>query len=271
MARPTSGCKSERPGSRRFRVRLPSRNETESWRIPKAKARILMWIQPRQSVGMSDRVRGALAGLPPGCSLGIDVDGKAVARINYDTPVGGVNQAVPNPLWSGWASKELHAADAPYDRDMTSQAMFYIGRESMAHDSITSCRSGLMYRPDRQEKKRPVPAGRPPEQTSATPSRVAPGVANPFGLHPGKQVPPTPKELAHILSELPKEFTKGLSASDDSASWIWTRGFLRSSSTTDRPTFGYRSRRPGNRPFPIACRRAMPANPGRFPPARPIS
>ena len=189
-------------GQQTFPVRLPSRNETESWRIPKAKAHILMWIQPRQSVGMSDRLRGALAGLPPGCSLGIDVDGKAVARINYDTPVGGVNQAIPNPLWSGWASEEMQPGEGGFDSEMASQALLYIGRKSMAEASTASCQLGLMYRPDREKK----PSGSPPP--AAPPAMSS-------GLHPGKLVPPTPKELAHILAELPKEFTKGLQGSDE--------------------------------------------------------
>ncbi len=141
-------------GQQTFPARLPSRNETESWRIPKAKAHILMWIQPRQSVGMSDRVRGALAGMAPGCSVGINVNGKSVARINYDSPVGGVNQAIPNPLWFGWRSRDMHPDDNGFNVEMASQAMLYIGRKSTAQGSTTSCQLGLMYCPDRQAKNR---------------------------------------------------------------------------------------------------------------------
>jgi hypothetical protein len=141
-------------GQQTFPVRLPSRNETESWRIPKAKAHILMWIQPRQSVAMSDRLRGALAGTPPGCSIGIDLDGKPLARINYDTPGGGVNQSVPHPLWFGWASREMRAGDAGFDGNMAARAMLYVGRISSTEATSASCQLGLMYRPDRQAKKK---------------------------------------------------------------------------------------------------------------------
>jgi hypothetical protein len=135
-----------------FPVRLPSRNVSETWRIPKAKAHILMWIQPRQSVGMSNRLRGALAGLAPGFSLGIDVDGKAVARINDEVPGGGVNQTVPHPLFA-WGSREMQANDGGYDAEMASQAILYIGRMSRAEGMSTSCQLGLMYRPDRATAK----------------------------------------------------------------------------------------------------------------------
>jgi hypothetical protein len=134
-------------GQQTFPVRLPSRNETESWRIPSAKAHILLWIQPRQSVGMSARLRGALAGMSPGCSLGIDVNGKPVARINYDTPVGGVNMEVPHPLWFGWASRKMTRTDVGFDGDMVATAILYVGRKA-----ASSCQMALMYRPDREAK-----------------------------------------------------------------------------------------------------------------------
>jgi hypothetical protein len=56
----------------------------------------------------------------------------------------------------------------------------------------------------------------PPKQaeTVSLPAKMAP-VKAAHGLHPAKQVPPTPDELAHILSELPKGFTKGLLGSDE--------------------------------------------------------
>jgi hypothetical protein len=139
-------------GQQTFPFRLPSRNESETWRVPKKNAHILIWIQPRQSVGMSDKVRLALANTAPGCMLGVDVDSKSVARIHYDVPIGGVNQAVPHPLWFGWASKEMHAGDVGFDKQMASQALFYVGRISSVQGSSTSCQLGLMCRPDRQAK-----------------------------------------------------------------------------------------------------------------------
>jgi tRNA A-37 threonylcarbamoyl transferase component Bud32 len=143
-------------GQQTFPVRLPSRNDSKTWRIPKKKAHILMWIQPRQSVAMKDRVRFALAMTAPGCSLGIDVDGKSVARVHYDVPVGGVNQATPHPLWFGWASREIQAAQAAdlgFDREMASQAMLYLAHASSVPGQNLSCQLGLMYRPDRVGKK----------------------------------------------------------------------------------------------------------------------
>ena len=48
------------------------------------------------------------------------------------------------------------------------------------------------------------------ERTPETSAPGLPSVPNPFGLHSGTDVPPTPKELVHVLDELPKKFTKGL-------------------------------------------------------------
>ena len=58
-------------------------------------------------------------------------------------------------------------------------------------------------------KPTPTPAA-PPVQKPAAKDTVDHDVPRPAG----KQVPPTPAELAHIVSELPKEFTKGLLGSD---------------------------------------------------------
>ncbi len=110
-----------------FPERLPSGSESEVWHIPEAKARILMWIQPRQSVGMSDRRRAALVAMPPGCSLGIDVDGKPVVRINYDVP-----KNVPNlqPLWFDFESVELPGPDAGLPWPANGRLMYFIGRQT---------------------------------------------------------------------------------------------------------------------------------------------
>jgi serine/threonine protein kinase len=145
-------------GQESFPVRLPSRDSKDVWRIPTAKAHVLLWIQPRMSNAMSDKLRGALANMPSGCTLGIDVDGKAVARINYDVPVAGVGQSIPHPLWFGWESEEMQTTDIGFDADMASHAMRYLGRKATSRASSKginlSAQLGLMYRPDRLAKKK---------------------------------------------------------------------------------------------------------------------
>jgi hypothetical protein len=140
-------------GPKTFPDRLPTRNTGGFWRIPSKKAHILIWIQPRQSESMSARLRTTLYGMPPGFSLGIDVDSKAMNRTNYDVPVSEVSQLIPQPLWSVGSSKDMRAGDAGFDAVMASQAIIYIGRESTLNGSVAaSCQLGLMYRSDRVGK-----------------------------------------------------------------------------------------------------------------------
>jgi predicted Ser/Thr protein kinase len=148
-------------GQETFPVRMPSRDPKEVWRIPRSKAHLLMWIQPRDSVAMSSRVRGMLGDKAPGCVLGIDVDGKAVARVNYDVPVGGIGQPIPQPLWFGWASKEMRETDAGFDAEMAVEAIHYIGRKASGQGVNVTCQAGLMYRPDRIVERKSAPSAEP--------------------------------------------------------------------------------------------------------------
>ena len=126
---------------------MPSRDQKETWRIPKAKAHILMWIQPFVSVSMSDRMRNMLGNVAagPGCHLGIDVDGKSVARMDYRVPETG-GGPFPDPLWFGWASKEMPSPDSEFAAEMGKRAIWFIGRESDVQGMNKSCQMALMYR-----------------------------------------------------------------------------------------------------------------------------
>jgi hypothetical protein len=135
-------------GQQTFPDRLPTRNTGGIWRIPTRKAHILIWIQPRYSGAMSAQRRDALSGRPPGFSLGIDVDGKATTRINYDVPVG---QLPANPLFDS-EYREMNSGDFRFDAEMASKAILYIGRASRDYPLLTWCQLGLIYRPDRQAK-----------------------------------------------------------------------------------------------------------------------
>ncbi len=140
-------------GPQTFPDRLPTLNTGRARRIPASKAHILMWIQPRHSESMSAKLQTALYSVPPGFSLGIDVDGKPEMRVNHDVPLSEVSPLIPSPLWSVGGASDMRAGDAGFDAEMASQAILYIGRKTTINGGVAAtCQLGLMYRPDRQTK-----------------------------------------------------------------------------------------------------------------------
>jgi serine/threonine protein kinase len=116
-------------GQQSFPTRFPSQNPTDTWRIATPKARVLLWIQPRESVNM-DRTLAFTGRSLPGCSIGIDVNGERVFRKDYNVPERPVGQGVPHPLWFGWASTPLFTGDAGFEAYWKSNSLLYIGKKS---------------------------------------------------------------------------------------------------------------------------------------------
>ena len=121
------------------------------------------------------------------------------------------------------------------------------------------------------------PANTRPKTTSApaTPPVQKPLAANTHDYSAprfaGKRVAATAEELSHVLSELPKEFTKGLLGDDkqnikELNTMIWAIDF------DDGPAeFWLIAHEKGQETFRCACRRAMRRQPGGFPRPRPTS